>query len=381
MTIAAGIERSFLDALGESALSLVNPMTSDRVVAELSRCLRRSIPCDAVAIALVATRSDDVHLTHEMGFDQEPSEVENALRGAWREAMSGGRTVERELASGVIELTAPIGTGEPWGAVTVVASDADRPLRRDEIRHTVAAVTTEAAGALAMVEHARRAARKSRLDAIGDMAAGVAHQMRHPLFGISSAAQLLRYRVKEDPVVEKNLGRILREVERMNGMVSALLEYGRPAPTRLTPGDPDRIWEDVLASQRGPLESKALVVQYTPAEPRASCNIDASKIAQLFGNVLANAIEAAPEGSDLRLMSAVRKDGGWCCRLHNGGPPIPPDALPLAFDLFFSTRPGRSGIGLALCERIADEHGGSISLESAPDEGTTLSIVIPRVPS
>src|SRR5689334_15148491 len=90
-------------------------------------------------------------------------------------------------------------------------------------------------------------ARKGRLEAIGEISAGLAHVLRNPLLGIASAAQLLRFRVKDDPVIERNVGRILREVEHLNTVVSALLEYGRPAPLRVTTADPDELWHRVLA--------------------------------------------------------------------------------------------------------------------------------------
>src|SRR5690348_4515192 len=95
----------------------------------------------------------------------------------------------------------------------------------------------------------------------------LAQQLRNPLFSISSAAQLLRFRVRDDPVIERNVGRILRDVERLNAVVSSLMEYARPAPLRLSPTDPDAVWHAVLAAKRGLLESKALVIHHEPAHP------------------------------------------------------------------------------------------------------------------
>ena len=218
-----------------------------------------------------------------------------------------------------------------------------------------------------------------RHDGIGDIAAGIARELRQPLLAISSAAQLLRFRVQDDPVVEKNVGRILREVERLNRMVTALLEYGRPNSVRLVPGDPDAVWDDVIEGQRGRLESKALLLQRDRANDGnpTRCRIDAEQLAQVFLNVLVNAIDAAPEATDLTLTSAVLPNGGWRCRLVNGGPTIPADTLARAFEIFYSTKPGGTGIGLALCQRIVDEHGGSITLDSDPVTSTTLTVMLP----
>jgi signal transduction histidine kinase len=221
---------------------------------------------------------------------------------------------------------------------------------------------------------------KQRLAAVADVSTGVAHELRNPLFGISSAAQLLRFRVKDDPVVEKNVGRILREVDRLNTLVAGLLEYGRPDPLHRAPGDPDAVWDEVLESQRGRLESRALLLHRTRAEPPVHCAIDAGQLAQVLVNLLVNASDAAPPGTDLTLHSAVLPNGAWRCRLHNGGAEIPADVLPRVFDLFLTTKPGGTGIGLALCRRIVEQHDGTIAIESAPEHGTTATLVLPGLP-
>src|SRR4029453_4860042 len=94
-----------------------------------------------------------------------------------------------------------------------------------------------------------------------DIAASLAHELRNPVFAIASAARLLRYRVVDDPVMEKNIGRILREAERLNGFVNALLEYGRPAPVRLTPAHPHDLWNHGLQAEPGPLRRQAATVR------------------------------------------------------------------------------------------------------------------------
>jgi signal transduction histidine kinase len=220
---------------------------------------------------------------------------------------------------------------------------------------------------------------KRRLEAIGEVSAGVARELRNPLFGISSAAQLLRFRIKDDPVVEKNVGRILHEVERLNNMATALLEYGHPDPIHLAPGSPDAVWDDVLENQRGLLESRALLLHRARAEPPVRSPIDPTQLARAFLNLLVNAADAAPEGTDLTLQTARLPNGAWHCRLHNDGAAIPADVLPHVFDLFFSTKPGGTGIGLALCQWIIEEHGGTIALESAPERGIAAMITLPGV--
>lgn len=365
------------EVLIDTGMALAQTIATERALHEVARQLRRAMACDAIAIALGDGDAEPFRLAYHTGFEQEPAELETVMRPLWREVVERGWVHTQELAGGARQITTRLASNDVRGAITVVVDGVDSPNRLSEVERVIASIAAQTAAAIARAQLVRRVAHKSRLEAIGEVAAGVAHELRNPLFGISSAAQLLRFRVEEDPVIEKNVGRILREVERLNAMVSSLLEYGRPAPVRLSPGDPDEVWEDVLEVQRGLLESKALVLRHTPAEPRVTCNVDAAQLAQVFVNVLVNAMDAAPEGSDLTLSSAALPSGGWRCRLQNSGPAIPAEVLPRVFEIFFSTKPGGTGIGLALCQRIIEEHGGSIALDSAPDEGTTVTIILP----
>jgi signal transduction histidine kinase len=375
------------EVLIDTGMALARAISADRVVQEVASQLRRIASCDGIAIAIADADPAALRVVHQQGFEavsaqQGTDALERSLRPAWTEAIRTGGVIARE-SGGWMELTAPMTAGSAGGSATVVGAitlrfeAADAPERFAEVKRVLATVAATAAAAIERAGLAERVEQKRRLEAIGEVAAGVAHELRNPLFGISSAAQLLRFRIREDPVVEKNVGRILREVERLNSMVTALLEYGRPTPVRLRPGDPDTVWDDVLELQRGRLESKALGLARWRATPGARCAIDGEQLAQLFTNVLVNAIDAAPEGTDLALTSVTLPGGAWRFKLHNSGPTIPADVLPHVFELFFSTKPGGTGIGLALCQRIVEEHGGTITLESTDERGTTAAVTLP----
>jgi len=225
-----------------------------------------------------------------------------------------------------------------------------------------------------------RAPTRERVKLSQDIAAGIAHELRNPVFAIASAAQLLRYRITDDPVIEKNIGRVLREAERLNSLIAALLDYGRPPAVQLAPRDPDHVWSEVLSSHRGELESRALLVHHYPCNPRATCPIDVEQLAQAYSNALANAIDAAPEGSDLTITSSSTR-AGWQSRLHNGGPPVPPSVLANVFEPLVTSKPGHAGVGLAVMHRILTDHGGSVALDSSQDAGTTLTFTLPAARS
>ena len=365
------------EVLIDMGMALARTISVDRVLHEVSQQLRTAMACDAVAIALADDDSAKLRLMHHSGYADDTAELERRLTPSWIEALAVGEVVTHTRHDG-IEITAPMTSSEGViGAVTLSVTAPPAPYRLDETRRVLETIAAETAAAIERAWLVRRVGHKRRLEAIGEVSAGVAHELRNPLFGISSAAQLLRFRVKDDPIVEKNVGRILREVERLNSMVTALLEYGRPNAIRLESGDPDAVWDEVLETQRGLLERRALLLHRTRIVPPVQCAIDSAQLAQVFLNLLVNATDAAPEGTDLTLHTAVLPNGAWRCRLHNGGPAIPADALPRVFEIFFSSKPGGTGIGLALCQRIIEEHGGTIALESLPESGTTVTLVLP----
>jgi signal transduction histidine kinase len=387
------------EALIETGLALSRTLDLERVYREVAQQVRRAVRGTAFCLALADEDTAALRTAYQFGYAPEHAgehasaggaaagtaggtgalaRLEQRLLPTWLDALANERVAVRHAEHGV-ELTAPVSSPEGvLGAMTVRVDDAQLPERLDEAMRVLSTLAAQTAAAVERAWLVRRVEQKRRLEAIGEVAAGVAHELRNPLFGISSAAQLLRFRVQGDAVVDKNVGRILREVGRLNRMVTALLEFGRPNAVRLAPGDPDLVWDDVLEGERTRLAARRLtLVRQRIADDVGRWRIDAEQLAQVFLNVLVNAVDAAPEGSTLTLTSHVLPAGAWRCRLHNGGPAIPPEVLARAFEIFYSTKSGGTGIGLALCQRIVDEHGGTIALESAPEAGTAVTITLP----
>lgn len=364
------------ETTSEAGSTLAHTIDLPHVFQEMSHLLRRVVSYDELLVVLVDDGGGEPRISYQSGVDQPEAAIETRFAESWRAAIDAGVTSTEELEEG-IQLTLPMaGASGVLGAMTVVAEAPDSPQRREEIERALATIAAQTAAAIERARVVERTQEKRRLEAMGEVAAGIAHELRNPLFGISSAVQLLRFRSQDDPVVERNVGRILREVERLNGMVSDLLEYGRPRPVALAPGDPDAVWDYILEGNRGLLERKSLELVRS-REGHTTARIDAERLGQVFLNVLVNACEAAPDGSVVALHSRAGPRGGWRCTLHNGGAPIPAEDIGRVFDLFFSTKPGGTGIGLALCKRIMEEHGGRITVESGSDTGTTVTITLP----
>ncbi len=368
------------EALIDTGIALSRTLDLDRVFLEVGQQARRATRAHAFALALADPESARLRIAFRAGFGGSDDEVEASLMPTWLQALAHDRPALRHDADRTL-LVAPMTSAEGVvGTMTIAMPVEGQPHKLEAAERVLDTLAAQTAAAIERAWLVRRVEHKRRLEAIGEVAAGVAHELRNPLFGISSAAQLLRFRTGEDPVVEKNVGRILKEVERLNKMVGSLLEYGRPQAPVLTPNDPDAVWDDILDGLRGRLEAKGLVLHRTRCAPPVTCHLDAEQFAQVLSNILVNACDAAPEGSALTLVSQALPGGGWRCRLHNGGPAIPEEIIGRVFELFFSSKTGGTGIGLALCQRIMEEHHGDIGIESAPEAGTTVTLSLPASP-
>ena len=368
------------EAIVESGIALSRTIDVEHACQEASHHLRRVMRADCVVIALCGDDGPAPRIALDYGTDGDRRTTEQRFASVWQSALDGERVIASRTDSAVTLTTSIPGPSHPFGVITVVSDDVASPERLGDARRILSAVAAQLGAALERAHVVAEAVRKRRGGAIGEVAAGVAHELRNPIFGISSAAQLLRFRAREDPVMEKNVGRILREVERLNRMVTTLLDIGRPIALKLSPSDPDTVWDDVLESERGRLESRAIVIRRTKSDEVATIPVDGEQLAQVFKGILSNAVDAAPEATDITLQSAILPTGAWRCRLTNGGPPIPPEMLPRVFELFLSTKPGSTGVGLALAQRIVEEHHGTISIESAAETGTTVTVTLPNTP-
>ena len=238
------------------------------------------------------------------------------------------------------------------------------------------------------LQHAIEAAtrRAERLAALDAVAAGLAHEIRNPLGGIKGAAQLLRGGVI-DPDLVQCTDMIIREVERLVGLVDQLRDLGTPPPLRLEPVNIHRILNDVVDLQRRAPEwgSTTLVSEFDPSLP--PLHGDPAQLHQVFLNLVKNALESV--GGKGTITIATRMDAGYRVRRRGGderilvvsvadnGPGVPEPDRARLFAPFFSTKARGSGLGLALCQRIVVQHGGTIVHETPDAGGARFRITLP----
>lgn len=368
------------EALMDTSLALARPIDLDRVFIEVGHQLRRAVPALEFSVWITDSDGESTRLVYALSEDGDASGAQARFETLVSEAIAR-QDIALSLDESGQSLAAPMeAAGKALGAMALYSESLGTRQEVEEAARVLGTIAAQAGAAIDRSRLVHRVGQKRRLEAIGEVATGVAHELRNPLFGISSAAQLLRFRAREDVVVEKNVGRILREVDRLSRMVTSLLEFGRPKPIALAAIDPDVIWDEVLEGHRGLLESRALLMRRLRPPRPALIQGDAEKLAQVFLNLLVNATDHAPPASDLVLESAALPFGGWRMQLTNLGPAVPADVLERVFEMFFSTKSGGTGIGLALCQRIVEEHGGQIAMRSSAETGTSVSIELPASP-
>lgn len=224
----------------------------------------------------------------------------------------------------------------------------------------------------------RELARSERLSSLGQMAAGLAHEIKNPLGSIQGAAEILG---DDAPAgsKERDLFDVLqKESRRLGAVVDDFLGFARPRPPQMAPLDVARVIE--RASAQVALDASArhieIVRNVSPRLPRVSA--DAEQVHQVLLNLLFNAVAASRDGD--RVVVEARPgddDRAVLLTVRDHGEGIAPDILPRVFDPFFTTKEDGTGLGLSISHTIVHDHGGSIDIESAPGAGTTVTVLLP----
>ncbi|HEX8818508.1 MAG TPA: ATP-binding protein, partial [Archangium sp.] len=230
---------------------------------------------------------------------------------------------------------------------------------------------------------------RDRLAALGEMAAGLAHEIRNPLGAIKGAAQCLdpkRLPGEEGEFLEV----IVEEVNRLNGVVSAFLDYSRPLKQTFGPTDLNEVvTRTVRLIQNEMPKGIELKVEQEESLPRVEA--DAEQLKQVLINLVQNAMQALADSGGGITVKTVRPDrftdfrsaGDSFVEVHvsDTGPGIPPDQQQHIFVPFYTTKQKGTGLGLAICQRIVKNHGGTLAVQSKEGEGATFIIRLPAPPS
>lgn len=231
-----------------------------------------------------------------------------------------------------------------------------------------------------LVELQASLARAETMTAMGALVAGVAHQVRNPLFGISSVLDAMEARLGGRDDVGRYLGVLREQVERLGVLMQELLEYAKPPSDERHPGPIDEVIAEA-ARICGPMTVRRGVRVDCRLEPGLSLvEMDQMRLVRVIENLVENAIQHSPEGADVVVEAReVTADGrGWIeCTVCDSGPGFRAEDLDRVFDPFFTQRPGGTGLGLSIVQRIVDDHRGRVFAGNRDEGGAILTMRLP----
>ncbi len=222
-------------------------------------------------------------------------------------------------------------------------------------------------------------ARMDRLASLGRMSAGIAHEVRNPLTGVSLLLDELHDRLLGQEKDQQLIRRALGEIERLESLVNEMLHFSSPPTPKLAYGRIEKVVQDSLFLIRKQCQRQKvkLIEQFDDHLPEIM--LDADRLKQVLLNLLNNALEAMPDGGELKIEVGTVKDE-ILIRVSDTGVGIPAEKLPLIFEPFFTSKGQGTGLGLAISYNIISDRGGEIQIESKLGVGTTVLVSLPINP-
>jgi two-component system NtrC family sensor kinase len=250
--------------------------------------------------------------------------------------------------------------------------------------------------------HYEQMKKADRLATVGEMAAGIAHEIKNPLTGIAGVVQILGRDLGPDDPRQKVIKEVLEQIDRLDKAVKNLLSFARPPVPNLAVVDINGLLEKISAFLSPQFSKNKVKVhkEYLPDLPEISG--DQELLQQVFLNVILNGIQSMPGGGELTISTATESVPDYVLhrvgapdekddtparpgegreavlvRISDTGKGITPENLAKIFNPFFTTRQQGTGLGLSITQKIIEQHGGGITVDSAPGAGTTFTIYMP----
>ncbi len=228
--------------------------------------------------------------------------------------------------------------------------------------------------------------RKQWLASLGEMSAGMAHEIRNPLGALAGAMQMLRKDLQADETSQRLMDIAVREATRLDAIITEFLQYARPPALNLAEYDLNKVLAETLdLVQHEARTRRGISITAAPCAEALRVQVDQDQMKQVFWNLAVNAFDAMPDGGELTITTgcrkvdvAGRKADVIEVAFHDAGEGIPKRNLDKIFLPFFTTKKSGSGLGLAAVHRIVDLHGGWIKVDSQEGQGTKFGVCLPR---
>jgi signal transduction histidine kinase len=224
--------------------------------------------------------------------------------------------------------------------------------------------------------HRKEIERAHQLATVGELAGGIAHEIRNPMVGISNGMDLVRRRIGSDASLEPIMDEVEREIERVQGAIRDLLAFARPAEPRLSPSDGNAIVERAFRLVQPSADRKGVVMDLRTDLDLPLLLVDGEMLRQAFVNVLLNAVQATPAGGRVSVSTKVR-DGRFVAQVADTGVGIPEERREEVFKPFYTTRHSGTGLGLSVTREVIQRHGGVIVVLPGGSRGSVFEIQMP----
>jgi PAS domain S-box-containing protein len=290
----------------------------------------------------------------------------------WRKAGEMAAEVRR-LRSPVEAQVRDASSGKTWDLTAGPASDASGDAAR---------VLVVARDVTRMIELQESLRRSETMSALGLLLAGVAHEVRNPLFSISANLDAFEAEFGTRSELEGLVTLMRTEVERLAALMRELLEYGRPAEPQRAPGRIDAVVADAVEWCSGLARKHDVTIANDVGGGLPQLLMDKKRLVQVLENLLQNAIQHSPKEGVVRVDAGIEEDarGAWVAvAVSDDGTGFAPGDLPQIFEPFFSRRRGGTGLGLAIAQRIVEEHGGTIAAANRTPGGARVVVKLPCV--
>lgn len=221
--------------------------------------------------------------------------------------------------------------------------------------------------------------RAERLASLGELAAGVAHEIRNPLTGIKGFLQYFQAAGSEEER-QQYLPMLLKEVDRMNRIIEALLYFARPCQASVAPTNVSKVIQDTMMLLRNRAESQGVCFAVEMEAELPFLELDEEQFKQVFLNLLLNSLQAMEKEGHIHITGRYDQETDEVELVFaDSGPGIPEHLQEKVFDPFFTTKPTGTGLGLSVVHRIVAAQGGRVYLEDNPDGGVLVRLMLPRV--
>ncbi len=225
--------------------------------------------------------------------------------------------------------------------------------------------------------HRTQMSRAEHLSTLGEMAAGLAHEIRNPLAGIAGVMEIVGRDLPPNSAAISVLGEVRHEVVHINKIVSELLEIARPKPPVFRLANLVSVAEHAALFARDQAAARKVTLEVIRNEVLPNLEFDSGQIHQVLLNLVLNAVQACGEGGSVRVEFSS-DERTVTVTVADTGKGIPPAVLPNIFRPFFTTKGNGTGLGLSLARRIVEDHGGRLEATSELDKGSEFTLVLPK---